>query len=183
MTEYPPSCCPSCGFKLDAGDAPRYDCPNCDRSVWHSPAVAAAVGVVNLDAESLLLGERGVPPSRGRLSTPGGHVELGESPAEAATRELEEETGLVADPADLVLVDARNLTPLGDAAGTDEKEVVCIDYAVTASQVAGEPAAADDLAGVQWVGVDERDAVPWAFSGYEGFVAAAVEALSPRGEQ
>lgn len=177
MTEYPPTCCPSCGSELDA-HPPRYDCPDCGNSVWHSPSVAAAVAVVDLDEETMLLGERGVPPSEGRHSTPGGHVELGEDPEEAGVRELEEETGLVADPTDLVLVDARNLDNLGDDAGrVTEKEVICLDYAVDASLVSGDLEPADDLAVVKWVGIDEAGEVPWAFSGYEQFVGDAVEAL------
>lgn len=177
MTEYPPTFCPSCGAELDDAASPRYDCPGCGRSVFHSPAVAAAVAVVDVDEARILLGERGIPPSEGRLSTPGGHVELGEEPEAGAVRELEEETGLVADAADLVLVDARNLTPLGDEASEEAKEVVCLDYAVDAAVVEGEPTAADDLTGVQWVGVEERGEVPWAFSGYEEFVAEAVDAV------
>lgn len=178
MTEYPPTYCPACGAELDASRAPRYDCSECGDSVWHSPAVAAAVAVIDLEAAEVLLGKRGAPPSEGHLSTPGGHVELGESPEAAAVRELDEETGLVADPADLVLVDARTLRPFGDEGRAAGKEVVCIDYAVDAALVEGEPEAADDLAGVRWVAVEERSEVSWAFSGYEGFVAAAVEALS-----
>ena len=181
MTDYPPTYCPSCGAELDDASAPRYRCPGCDRRVFHSPAVAAAVAVVDRDRVEMLLGERGVPPSEGRLSTPGGHVELGEQPEESAARELEEETGLVADPADLVLVDARNLDPLGDPGGASEKEVVCLDYAVDAALVEGEPEAADDLAGVRWVGVEERGEVPWAFSGYEDFVAEALAAVEGGG--
>lgn len=117
------------------------------------------------------------PAERGSALDPGGHVELGEEPEAGAVRELEEETGLVADAADLVLVDARNLTPLGDEASEEVKEVVCLDYAVDAAVVEGEPTAADDLTGVQWVGVEERGEVPWAFSGYEEFVVEAVDAV------
>lgn len=49
------------------------------------------------EGNEVLLLERVKPPYPGLWVAPGGKVERGESPAEGATRELREETGLVAD--------------------------------------------------------------------------------------
>lgn len=51
-------------------------------------------GAIVFDAGRLLLVQRGREPALGLWSVPGGHVEIGESPAEAAVRETYEETGL-----------------------------------------------------------------------------------------
>ena len=52
------------------------------------------VGVVVLKGESVLLIRRGRPPRLGEWSLPGGAQQLGETVAEAAIREIREETGL-----------------------------------------------------------------------------------------
>lgn len=53
----------------------------------------------------VLLVKRAYPPGAGRWSIPGGHVEIGEDLVEAASRELEEETGIKATPLGVVNVD------------------------------------------------------------------------------
>ncbi|MGC9118402.1 MAG: NUDIX hydrolase [Thermoproteus sp.] len=52
------------------------------------------VGAVVFKDGRILLIRRGAPPGRGKWSIPGGLIELGESPEEAVSRELFEETGL-----------------------------------------------------------------------------------------
>jgi 8-oxo-dGTP diphosphatase len=62
-----------------------------------APVPTVAVGLVARDRHGrLLLVRRGNPPAKGSWSLPGGRVEAGETLAEAAARELREETGLVA---------------------------------------------------------------------------------------
>ena len=67
------------------------------------PPVAVAVDIVAFtiyrDTLYVLLIERGERPYKGSLALPGGFVRPSEDLAEAAARELEEETGLYQEPA------------------------------------------------------------------------------------
>lgn len=174
MVEFPPSYCPTCGGTLSADEAPRYDCPECGRSVFHSPTIATQVAVVAPCSEGattgsdagprVLLGERGTPPGEGRFTTPGGHIDLWEEPETAAVRELNEETGVRAEAEDLTLLEVRDLTATVPHPGlTDEKQVICVDYGISGAAVDGQPAPADDLDGVRWVGAEDFDDIEWAY--------------------
>jgi 8-oxo-dGTP pyrophosphatase MutT (NUDIX family) len=55
--------------------------------------IAASTLVLNPVGQMLLVREAD-PRARGKVNLPGGHIEDGESVAECATRELQEETGL-----------------------------------------------------------------------------------------
>ncbi len=61
------------------------------------PVPTVAVGLIARDRRGrLLVVRRGKPPAKGSWSLPGGKVEAGETLAQAAARELREETGLEA---------------------------------------------------------------------------------------
>lgn len=60
------------------------------------------VTVLVLDGENVLLGRRLKGRAVGTWGFPGGHVEVGEQLAAAAARELQEETGLIADTLEFV---------------------------------------------------------------------------------
>jgi 8-oxo-dGTP diphosphatase len=68
---------------------------------YHNPK--PCVGILLLKGNEVLLGIRGVEPFKGFLDIPGGFVEPGEHPADAAVREFREETQLTIDrPTDLL---------------------------------------------------------------------------------
>jgi 8-oxo-dGTP diphosphatase len=107
----------------------------------HERRPVAAVGVICLRGDDVLLVQRDSAPMAGHWSIPGGRIEWGESAKAAALRELKEETGCNAALVGLVdVVDAL----FGRRQAGDEiwGHYVLIDYA--ARWTAGEPAAADD---------------------------------------
>lgn len=63
-----------------------------------------AVGAVILQANRILLVQRGQPPAQGQWTLPGGVVELGEAPEEAIVREVQEECGLAVLVVDVIAV-------------------------------------------------------------------------------
>jgi len=104
------------------------------------------VGVVCLKGDAVLLIRRGKPPRYGEWSLPGGMQELGETAAEAAAREVLEETGIslrlgpVIDIIDIIRQ---------DDGGRIETHYTLIDYA--AEWTAGAPVAGDDAIHAEFV--------------------------------
>ncbi len=109
----------------------------------HRPLVA--VGAICVVDGRLLLVRRGHGPAAGKWSLPGGHVESGETLAEAVLRELEEETGLEAVCGELV--------GWAELIG-DGHHFVILDFEVTVLD--GQLArAGDDASEVAWVPLED----------------------------
>jgi len=103
----------------------------------------------------VLLVERGRDPDRGKWGFPGGLVETGETAAEAAIRELREETGVAAEPGPVLDV--------FDVITHDEAGRVRYHFllsAVLCRWVSGDGVAADDAEKVGWFTPEETRALP-----------------------
>lgn len=104
----------------------------------------AALAVVLREDRALLVQRRN-PPDAGLWGFPGGHVELGETALDAATRELAEETGVTAI-AERYLTNVDVITRGPDGA----VEFHFLLAAVLCRYVTGEPRADDDVIDAAW---------------------------------
>ena len=98
----------------------------------------------------VLIVQRAQQPNAGRWGFPGGVLELGETVAEGAMRELREETGVVPEPAGWLDVH--------DAISRDDEGRVQFHYTLIAVRgvwQSGEGIAADDAAACAWVSRDD----------------------------
>lgn len=108
-----------------------------------------------VDGDEILLVRRANEPNKGKWAVPGGKVEFGETLAEAATREVKEETGLLVQLDDIVWV--------GESMSEDH-HIVLIDFLGQA--MGGDLKAADDATETKWVAIEdayEMDLTPTMF--------------------
>jgi ADP-ribose pyrophosphatase YjhB (NUDIX family) len=123
----------------------RHTCPACGYIHFADPKVAATVLITW--NRNVLLVRRAVDPQRGLWSLPGGYVNFGEDPLDAARRECWEEVAIKLD--ELVLLDV--------AFGSN---VIVITYVAQLSALV-TPVPADDADRADWFTPD--DLPPLAF--------------------
>ena len=112
--------------------------------MYHEGVVRAAAALVFDASGRVLLVQRGHEPARGSWSLPGGRIEPGESVTSAALRELREETGLVGERAELLVV-----------VELDDYEI----YECMIHGFEGIPSARDDAVAVRWATPDNETAL------------------------
>ena len=104
-------------------------CDECNG--WLNPALAVDAAVKRGD--SILLIQRKYPPMQGYWGLPGGFVERDEDPLIAVIRELEEETGMVGENPELLMV-------MGNPMRDPRKHIVSIVYEVEVKMVSHKQA-------------------------------------------
>jgi len=116
-------------------------------------ATVDGVSAVCIRDQAFLLVERAREPSKGRLAFPGGRREKGETPQDAAIRELHEETGITATEVTYLT------TVTFDYSTSEFPTPKPFRLAVfLARDPMGEAIAADDAAAVHWLRVEEMAA-------------------------
>jgi ADP-ribose pyrophosphatase YjhB (NUDIX family) len=127
-----PDHCHRCGAAVATREFEGRDrpwCPDCDLVFARTPV--PAVHAVVRDADRVLLLDEPIPQHEGVWSLPGGHAKHDEGPRGALVRELAEETGLRADPADLRFVSVRH-------AELPDVSFYLLTYALERTRTAGE---------------------------------------------
>jgi 8-oxo-dGTP diphosphatase len=107
------------------------------------------VGAVIVEGDRVLLVRRDTEPLRGEWSVPGGMLELGEKLRDGVRREVEEETGLVVEPGEVLDVFDSIFT---DTLGRTQYHYVLIDYLCL--PLSGQARAGSDVSDVRWVGAE-----------------------------
>lgn len=129
---------------MKTGEPDRLCCAGCEFIFYLDPKTAA--GVVASRDDRVLLLRRAIEPAYGAWVFPGGFVDRGEHPAEAAVREAREEAG----------VEVRIDGLLGVYSAPPGSPVVVVVYHGTV--VGGEPQALDES--LDW-GLFPPDEIPW----------------------
>ncbi len=151
MVAVEPSYCHQCGAELVARELDgraRKVCPECGHRHFLN-AVPAVDVIVRKEGTVLLLD----PAEGGAWELPGGHPEVDERPAAAAARELEEETGLAARPADLELLSVLHSPYQG-------RHYYMITYVLEYAATTGRPAAGAEATALAFWSTDRVRAYP-----------------------
>ncbi len=119
------------------------------REYPEAPVAAVGVVVVREDGR-VLLARRANPPAQGLWSLPGGRIELGETVAEAARREVREECGVECGPLEVFHVVDRIFR---DEVGRVQYHYLIVE--VLARWISGEVSPGSDASEAGWFPIGE----------------------------
>jgi ADP-ribose pyrophosphatase YjhB (NUDIX family) len=161
--------CPLCGGRLGREPFPPDQreeavCTQCRFIFYLNPKLVAAT-IPEQDGQ-ILLTRRTINPAKGRWTFPGGFVDFGERPMDAAVRETLEETGLAVSVTGL----------LGVYSYTDSPVIVVYRAIVTGGMLT--TCAENDA--VEWVKPAD---IPWTELAFPSTHEALTEFLAARGER
>jgi len=156
----PKTYCYYCGNRLirkyvEGGN--RLFCETCRVPLYENPVPATSLVVTDSEKRVVLV-KRNVEPKKGYWCLPGGFIELGETPEQAALRELREETGLNGQIDKLLGVTADTSDQYGN--------VLMIGYLV--KRFSGSLAPGDDAAAVAYFQPEKLPEI--AFSSHRHFL-------------
>lgn len=135
------------GRRIDYYDDPAAPAPN---------SLVPSVNTVVTDADGRILLIRRT--DNGNWSLPGGGIELGESPKQAAVRETAEETGIACEITGLVGIYADPKHVIHYTSDDEVRQEFSI--VLTAQAVGGRPTPSDESSAVHWVDPTDLDAHP-----------------------
>ncbi|MEQ1832858.1 MAG: NUDIX hydrolase [Candidatus Eisenbacteria bacterium] len=168
MSPFTPTYCPVCATTMALAaehGVMRPTCPSCGY-IWYRNPVPAA-GVILVRDGAVLLVKRRYDPRAGWWCLPAGFMEAGETPEQSAVRELQEETGVIAQ-----------LTGLfGVYAGFDDPRVRAVLILYTGVITGGEQRAGDDAIDLGWFPLDALPA-ELAFASHRQALTELVERLA-----
>jgi 8-oxo-dGTP diphosphatase len=124
--------------------------------MWREYPTSPVVGVAAMifSDECILLVKRGNEPAKGRWGLPGGVVEIGETVREAIAREVEEETGILVRP--IELLDVFNNIIRNDEGRVRFHYVLC---EFLCENVGGDLKASTDVSDAKWVPLLELSSI------------------------
>jgi NAD+ diphosphatase len=136
--------CTECAAPLSQTSTSTYTCTN-GHPYWNNPK--AAVAVVLLKDDTVLVSKRGIEPRKGTYDFPGGFIEYNEDALAAAKREMLEETGLRVDNFEILTTYVMEYV----------ENISVLDLLLIARTWHGDMQPQDDSAALEWKPVDFLD--------------------------
>lgn len=143
------------------------------------PVIGVSVTIFRDErAEEILLVQRGKEPLKGYWAPPGGRVEWGETIAEAAVREVQEECNIT-----IHLPPRASFGTIDRISHSAEGEILyhfVLVGVVAIAEAGATPQAGDDAAACQWIHVSELHRIQPQVDDLEWVIALAKTRLEPR---